>query len=147
MSTRVHRWSVRPLVGGHLGYDRSAGIFLLDSFVRFTSLTPSCLHRGTAADRELRRFERGLLYTVCPSFPLSTSLSLPLHSSPFRGERGLLGGLSGVVNSLYLCPASLKSLGCFYFRCVLSSQWKAVTANFRILHCQLTIKAFSFGGP
>ena len=29
----------------------------------------------------------------------------------------------GVVNSLDFCPASLKSLGCFYFRCVLSSQW------------------------
>ena len=27
-----------------------------------------------------------------------------------------------------------KSLGCFYFRCVLFSQWKAVTANLRILH-------------
>ena len=26
----------------------------------------------------------------------------------------------GVVNSLDFCPASLKSLGCFYFRCVLS---------------------------
>ena len=32
------------------------------------------------------------------------------------------------------CPASFKSLGCFYFRCVLSSQW---TVNLRILHCQL----------
>ena len=43
----------------------------------------------------------------------------------------------GVVNSLDFCPASLKSHGCFYFRCVLSSQWKAVTVNLRILHCQL----------
>ena len=42
----------------------------------------------------------------------------------------LLGGSGGVVNSLDFCPASLKSLGCFYFRCVLSSQWKAVTVNF-----------------
>ena len=33
--------------------------------------------------------------------------------------------------------ALLKSLSCFYFRCVLSSQWKAVTVNLRILHCQL----------
>ena len=38
----------------------------------------------------------------------------------------LLGGLGGVVNSLDFCQASLKSRGCFYFRCVLSSQWKAV---------------------
>ena len=49
----------------------------------------------------------------------------------------LLGGSGGVVNSVDLCPASLKSLGCFYFRCVLSSQWKAVTVNLQILHCQL----------
>ena len=49
----------------------------------------------------------------------------------------LLGGSGGVVNSLDFFLASLKSLGCFYFRCVLSSQWKAVTVNLRILHCQL----------
>ena len=48
----------------------------------------------------------------------------------------LLGDSGGVVNSLDFCLASLKSLGCFYFRCVLSSQWKAVTVNLRILHCQ-----------
>ena len=49
----------------------------------------------------------------------------------------LLGSSGGVVNSLDFCPASLKSLGCFYFLCVLSSQWKAVTVNLWILHCQL----------
>ena len=49
----------------------------------------------------------------------------------------LLGGSSGVVNSPDVFPASLKSLGCFYFRCVLSSQRKAVTVNLRILLCQL----------
>ena len=42
-------------------------------------------------------------------------------------QAGLL--TSRVVNSLDLCPALLKSLGCFYFWCVLSSQWKAVTVN------------------
>ena len=31
----------------------------------------------------------------------------------------LLGDSGGVVNSLDFCPASLRSLGCFYFRCVL----------------------------
>ena len=37
-----------------------------------------------------------------------------------KGEAGsLLGDSGGVVNSLDFCPASLKSLGCFYFRCVL----------------------------
>ena len=49
----------------------------------------------------------------------------------------LLGESDRVVNSLDFCPASLKSLGCFYFWCVLSSQWKSVTVNLRILHCQL----------
>ena len=41
----------------------------------------------------------------------------------------LLGSSGGVVSSPDFCPASLKSLGCFYFQCVLSSQWKAVSVN------------------
>ena len=49
----------------------------------------------------------------------------------------VLGDLGRVVNSLDFCLASLKSLGCFYFRCVLSSQWKAATVNLWILHYQL----------
>ena len=49
----------------------------------------------------------------------------------------ILGDSGGVVNSLDFCPASLKSLGCFYFRCVLSSQWTGLTVNLRILHCNL----------
>ena len=51
--------------------------------------------------------------------------------------QNVLGGSGGVVTSLYFCPASLEFFGRFYFRCVLSSQWKAVTVNLRILHCQL----------
>ena len=43
-----------------------------------------------------------------------------------------MGDSGGGVNSLDFCPASLKSIGCFYFRCVLSSQWKAVTVNFTL---------------
>ena len=31
----------------------------------------------------------------------------------------LLGDSGRVVNSLDFCPASLKSLGCFYFQCIL----------------------------
>ena len=59
------------------------------------------------------------------------------------GGRGrLLGGSGRVVNSLDFCPASLKSLGCFYFRCVFSSQWKmggdSEFANFTLP----TLKAF-----
>ena len=50
----------------------------------------------------------------------------------------VLGDSGGIVNSLDFCPASLKSLGCFYFRCVLSSQWKSVTANLSLP----TLKAF-----
>ena len=49
----------------------------------------------------------------------------------------LLGSSGRVVNSLDFYPAWLKSLGCFYFRCVLSSQWKAVTINLRSSQCQL----------
>ena len=37
------------------------------------------------------------------------------------GGNSVLGDSGGVVNSLDFCPASLKSLGYFYFRCVLSS--------------------------
>ena len=54
-----------------------------------------------------------------------------------RALVAVLGGSGGVVNSLDFCPASLKSLGCFYFWCVLSSQWKAVSVNLRILRWQL----------
>ena len=50
--------------------------------------------------------------------------------------RDLLGS-SGGVNSLDFCPASLQILGCFYFWCILSSQWLAVTVDLGILHCQL----------
>ena len=50
---------------------------------------------------------------------------------PFK----LLGSSGGVVNSLDFCLVSLKSPGCFYFQCILSSQWKVV--NLWILHRQL----------
>ena len=60
-----------------------------------------------------------------------------IYTQLYTDECILLGGSGGVVNSLDFCLASLKSLGCFYFRCVLSSQWKAVTVNLQILHCQL----------
>ena len=47
-------------------------------------------------------------------------------------EDWLLGGSGGVVNSLDFYPTSLKSLGCFCFPCVLSSQWKAVTVTWEV---------------
>ena len=58
----------------------------------------------------------------------------------------ILGDSGGVVNSLDFCPASLKSLGCFYFRCVLSSQWKAVTVNLRILKAFLEARSHNVSG-
>ena len=51
---------------------------------------------------------------------------------------GLLGSSGRVVNSLDFCPAPPMSLGCFNFRCVLSSQWRAMTVNFTLP----TLKAF-----
>ena len=74
------------------------------------------------------------LVSVC-SLVLVSSL-VPVSSLMPVCSVCVLGNSGGVVNSLDFCPASLKSLGCFYFRCVLSSQWKAVTVNLRILHCQ-----------
>ena len=71
-------------------------------------------------------------------YALSCGLFIKNHHSTVRTAPSLstnfslLGGSGGVVNSLDFCPALLKSLGCFYFRCVLSSQWKAVTVNMRI---------------
>ena len=44
-----------------------------------------------------------------------------LRTVKLSGIAVLLGDSGGVVNSLDFCPASLKSLGCFYFRCVLSN--------------------------
>jgi len=49
----------------------------------------------------------------------------------------ILGDSGRVVNSLDFYLASLKSLGWFYFWCVLSSQWKAVTVNSQSLQGQL----------
>ena len=48
------------------------------------------------------------------------SLSTPQGKGTVHSvwSSSLLGGSGGVVNSLDFCPASLKSLGCFYFRCV-----------------------------
>ena len=65
------------------------------------------------------------------------TVPIPKCFPPPPPHTHLLGNSSGVVNSLDFCPASLKSLGCLYFQYVLSSQWKAVTVNFWILHCQL----------
>ena len=72
-------------------------------------------------------FQMFLLHTLCC---LWVSIAILMDFT-------VLGDSGGVVNSLDFCLASLKSLGCFFFRCVLSSQWKVVTVNLQILHCQL----------
>ena len=48
-------------------------------------------------------------------------LFLKLQNSNPHIHTVVLGGSGRVVNSLDFCPASLKSIGCFYFRCILSS--------------------------
>ena len=55
---------------------------------------------------------------------------------PWR-QCSLLRDSGGVVNSLDFCPASLKSLGCLYFQCVLSGD-DSEFANFSLP----TLKAF-----
>ena len=65
----------------------------------------------------------------------------PFSSSSFfslLNKGRLFGGSGVVVNSLDFCVALLISLGCFYFWCILFSQWKAVTMNFTLP----TLKAF-----
>ena len=74
-----------------------------------------------------------VILPTCSVYPQQKRAYSALHPQAWTY---ILGDSGGVVNSLDFCPASLKSLGCFYFRCILSSQWKAVTVNFRILYCQ-----------
>ena len=50
----------------------------------------------------------------------------------------LLGGSGGVVNSLDFCPASLKSLGCFYFHFFTMEGGDSEFVNFTLP----TLKAF-----
>ena len=59
-----------------------------------------------------------MIYTLCYNYYSYYYQHHYYYSKP----QVLLGGSDGVVNSLDFCPASLKSFGCLYFRCVLSSQ-------------------------
>ena len=82
----------------------------------------------------------GRLYTVALSIFMQQILFC-FKFELLRVQPCLLGDSGGVVNSLDFFPASLKSLDCFYFRCVLSSQWKggdSEFANFKLP----TLKAF-----
>ena len=53
------------------------------------------------------------------------------RATPTEPNLGISGS-DGVVNSLDFYLASLKSPDRFYFRCVLSSQWKAVPVNLQV---------------
>ena len=59
----------------------------------------------------------------------------------------VVGGSGGDVNSLDFWPASLKSLICFYFRCVLSSQCNSEFANFTLPSLKTFLEARSIGCP
>ena len=45
---------------------------------------------------------------------------------------------AGLLTPLTFARHCLSPLAAFAFQCVLSSQWKVVTVNLRILHCQLS---------
>ena len=90
------------------------------------------------------RLKIDLFFPLTSLVPHCPFIVLFLHKYAHNGiwfivsSKGLLlGGSGSVVNSLDVCQTSLKSLRCFYFQCVLSSQWKAVTVNLQILHSQL----------
>ena len=107
------------MTGGHFIELDPGGSHAIEDEVRLCNLIPTSLSISLLVMTQLIKIR--LNVSVCPSESM---------------ESTLLGGSGGVVNSLDFCPASLKSLGFFYFRCVLSPQRKAVTANLRILHCQ-----------
>ena len=88
--------------------------------------------------KKLQLQSKGLNFTPCSSWKWGVEGEGGRWISHKQSQQSpLLGGSGGVVNSLYFCSASLKSLGCFYFRCVLSSQLKAVTINLWSLQSQL----------
>ena len=73
------------------------------------------LKREFGCDRNL------LTYNIKGEF-LDKIKKLLVYADPeLSKSTTLLGGSGGVVNCLDFCPASLNSLGCFYFQCVLSS--------------------------
>jgi len=99
----------------------------------------SCCH--SACENECAGKCQEMLQSVSHSLAAAWNTASTLELDIWLGDKKiksscLLGDSGGVVNSLDFCPASLKSLWYFYFRRVLSSQWKAVTLNLRILHCQ-----------
>ena len=60
-------------------------------------------------------------FSFCMPFTVSLHTTGFLLLVQFTSKNCLiLGDSGGVVNSLDFCPALLKSLGCFYFWCILS---------------------------
>ena len=77
--------------------------------------TTSPVNGGRNPDDEINA--QAAVILVCMALPPP-----PPPPPPPPDLCALLGDSGGVVNSLDFCPASLMSLGCFYFWCVLSSQ-------------------------
>ena len=65
------------------------------------------------------------LFVSYPFYSILVDCCLPLLT-PIKSHKpvSLLGGSGEAVNSLDFCLALLKSLGCFYIWCILSSQWE-----------------------
>ena len=104
--------------------------------IGYTGHWRGTLYLRAAVNRRCQRPPKGLDTNKTVEATYENIASKHAREHEARPPR-VLGDSGGVVDSLDFCPASLKSLGCFYFRCVLSSQWKAVTVNLRILRCQL----------
>ena len=117
----------RPVWAGIIAVSRTSVWFRFGS--PLSSKVVVCGHCFVMCPSQLMKHENGSYR--CP-YQVNAGVVRVVAASV-----ALLGGPGGVVNSLDFCPASLKSLGCFYFWCVFYSQWKAVTVNLRILHCQL----------
>ena len=89
------------------------------------SIADTCAQKDTASIIIIIK-----VFIKCKTLSVETILSVYMHAHRHtHTHTHVLRDSGGVVNSLDFCPASLKSLGCFYFRCVLSSQWLAVTVN------------------
>ena len=118
----------------------SAGCYKAGLCVAAGMSSQDAIETSRWTEEEMEVAKQGWLVLLCPSsvFELIALCSTKGRRMPlfFSWIYHVLGDSGGVVNSLDFCPASLKSLGRFYFRCVLSSQWKAVTVNLQILHCQ-----------
>ena len=91
--------------------------------------------RSSACCENVKVHKGGLYNWPGPGFLEVVSLLCECESV-LAAQAGLLTPLT--FSKHRLSPlAAFTSGGCFYFWCILSSQWKAVTVNLRSLQCQL----------